>query len=195
MSFIVAQIFGLTGLAFTIIANYQNKKSKILIFQILANTLCFVQYVLLSALAAASTYFVAVIRSLVFYDFDKREKKKSKLILLLFFILILILGMCSYKDLFSFIPLITALFFTYGVWQDNLKIFRIIAFLVPVAWIAYNIHVGAYIGVVLTIIEALATLFAIIKIDIKKEKNEGKTKLLMENFLVENKEEIYGKNN
>ena len=65
------------------------------------------------------------------------------------------------------IPIITAVFYTYGVWQDDLKKFRIIAFIVPLTWIVYNIHVEAYVGVLLTIIEAVATLVAIIKLDIK----------------------------
>lgn len=186
MNFIVAQIFGLSGLVFTIVANYQNKKNKVLIFQILANSLCIVQYLLLNALAAASTYLVAVIRCSVFYIFDKKRREKSNFVLIFFAILILILGFLSYKDLFSVIPTVTAIIFTYGVWQDDLKKFRKIAFFVPVVWIVYNLHVGAYVGVVLTTIEALATLVAIIKLDIKKEKYEENTKLLMEKMFVEN---------
>lgn len=170
MNFIIAQAFGLAGLVCTITANYQNKKDKLLIFQILANLLCFIQYVLLNALAAASSFFVAINRCLIFYGFDKKGKNKSKLVLVFFSILIVILGLLSYKDLFSLIPIITAIFYTYGVWQDDLKKFRIIAFVVPITWIIYNVHVGAYVGVILTIIEAAATLVAIIKMDIKKEK-------------------------
>lgn len=169
MSFIVAQVFGLIGLAFTITANYQNKKNRLLIFQILSNLLCFIQYLLLNALAAAGSFLVAVLRCCIFYVFDKKGKNRSKLVLVLFSILIVILGFLSYQDLFSLIPIVTAVFYTYGVWQDDLKKFRIIAFIVPVTWIVYNIHVEAYVGVVLTIIEALATLVAIIKLDIKKK--------------------------
>lgn len=185
MSFIIAQIFGLVGLVFTITANYQNKKNRVLVFQILANILCFLQYLLLSALAAASSFLVAVIRCIIFYAFDKKKKNKSKLVLVLFSILIIILGFFSYKDLFSLIPIVTAVFYTYGVWQDDLKKFRKIAFVVPVTWIVYNVHVGAYVGVFLTIIEALATLIAIIKLDIKKENFNKKTKLLMGKVLTE----------
>lgn len=185
MSFIIAQIFGLTGLLFTIVANYQNKKNRVLIFQIVANLLCFIQYLLLNALAAASTYLVAVIRCSVFYTFDKKGKKRSSLVFVFFSILIIILGILSYKDLFSLIPIITAIFYTYGVWQDDLKNFRIIAFIVPVVWIVYNLHVGAYVGIILTTIEALATLVAIIKLDIKKQNQKEKNKLLLGNVLVE----------
>ena len=96
------------------------------------------------------------------------------------------MGVISFKDWFSLLPIISAVIYTYGVWQDDLKNFRIIAFAVPVTWIAYNIHVGSYVGAVLSIIEAAATLVAIIKLDIKKEKYEEKTKLLMGNVLVGN---------
>lgn len=169
MSFIIAQIIGIVGLLFTIISNYQNKKKNVLIFQILANILCFFQYVLLNALAAASSFFVAIIRCIVFYIYDKKQKNKSKIVLLLFSILIVLLGLLSYTDSFSIIPTITAIIYTYGAWQDDLKIFRMIAFIVPVTWIGYNIYVGAYVGVLLTIIEAIATLAAIIKLDIRKQ--------------------------
>lgn len=172
MSFIIAQAFGVAGLISTITANYQNKKDRILIFQIIANLLCFIQYVLLNALAGASTFFVAIIRCIIFYMFNRKGKEKSTFVLVFFSILIVILGVLSYKDIFSLIPIITAVIYTYGVWQDNLKRFRIIAFIVPLTWIVYNLHVGAFVGVLLTIIEATATLVAIIKLDIKKEKIE-----------------------
>lgn len=168
MRIIVAQIIGFIGLICTITSIQQNKKNKVLIFQILANLLYFLQYFLLGALAGASISFLAIFRCYMFYQYDKNKKNKSLLILIIFVLLIILFGICSYDDIFSLIPIITAIMYSYGVWQNNLKRFRIIALIVPMCWFIYNIYVSAYIGMIATILEFISALVAIIRLDILK---------------------------
>lgn len=172
MKIIIAQLIGGFGLINTILSNHQIKKDKVLIFQILANFLYCLQYILLKAFSAATMVFIGIIRCIIFYYYDKKQKKKSVLVLLVFFVIILISGILCYDDIFCLIPIIASMLYAYGVWQDNMKIFRIIALIMPFAWIIYNTHVCAYIGVISGVIEAFFTIGAIIKLDIKKEKRE-----------------------
>lgn len=176
MEFIVPQGIGLIGLIFMITANYQKSKNRVLVFQILASLMFFIQYILLNAFTAGITFLVAIFRSFVFYYYDKKGKEKSVITFIIFASFMLILGVISYDDIFSIIPIISGIIYTYGIWQDDLRVFRKIAFIDPITWIIYNLHVGAYVGVMLSIIESSATLVAIIELDINKQRLKPENK-------------------
>ena len=170
MRIIFAQISGLLASISSMASVHQNKKIKMLGFQILSNFLFVVQYIFLGALAGASVYLLSIFRCYIFYQYEKLEKKKSLLVLTIFIIITIFSGMLCYQDIFSIIPIITAVLYTYAVWQNNLKIFRVIAFIVPVAISIYNFYVGAYVGALSAVIEAVSSFTAIIRFDIIKNK-------------------------
>lgn len=167
--FYLAQVIGFVGLICTAVSVQQTKKNQVLIYQVLANFLYFLQYFFLNAISAAGVSFLAIFRCIVFYNYEKRKINKSIISLIIFEMLAIILGIYSYVGILSLIPITTCIMYTYATWQDNLKIFRIIAFIVPVLFTIYNIYVGAYIGIISTIIELIAALIAIIKLDILKK--------------------------
>jgi hypothetical protein len=167
-NFIVAQLIGVFGLTCTVAAVQQNKKNKVLIFQMLENFFYFLQYLFLNALSGAYVSFIGMFKSYIFYKYDKENKEKSVLILIIFMILSIIIGLLSYTDIFSLIPIITSIMYTYGAWQNDLKKFRLIALLVPIFWFIYNIYVSAYIGLIATVIEFVSAAVAIIRLDLVK---------------------------
>ena len=170
MNIIFAQISGLLASICSMVSVHQNKKIKMLGFQILSNFLFVVQYILLGALAGASVYLLSIFRCYIFYQYEKLRKEKSVLILSIFIVITIISGLFCYQDIFSIIPIITAVLYTYAVWQNDLKTFRIIAFIVPVAISIYNFYVGAYVGALFAVIEAVSSFVAIIRFDIIKNK-------------------------
>ena len=169
MKIIIAQIIGFIALAFTCISIQQNKKIKVIIYQIVANFLYFLQYFFLNALSGAGISFLGLIRYIVYYQYEKNNKKKSVLVLLIFSTISIIIGFFTYNGLISLLPPITAVMYTYGTWQNNLKRFRVIAVIVPVCWFIYNFFVGAYVGLISTFIEFTSAVIAIYRLDFKKK--------------------------
>ena len=173
MKLIIAQIVGFIALAYTCVSFQQNKKTRVLVYQIIANFLYFLQYFFLDALSGACISFLGLIRYIVYYQYEKNNKKKSLFVLFIFSTISIIIGVFTYNGIISLLPPITALMYTYGTWQNNLKKFRIIAVIVPVCWFVYNFFVGAYVGMISTTIEFISAVIAIYRLDIRKrEKNE-----------------------
>lgn len=168
---IIAQIFGIVGLIFVFISIQNNNKNKILFFQILANLFYGLQYLFLRALSAALMCFSSLIRCVIFEKYSKRRKGIPFFVLLFFVLLNIILGIVSFINIYNIIPVIISILYTYGIWQNNLKLFRIISVVVAIAWSFYNYFVGAYVALFGTFFELLSALIAIYRFDIsKKEK-------------------------
>ena len=173
MKLIIAQIISFIALVYTCIAIQQNKKARVLIYQIIANILYFLQYFFLDALSGSFISFLGLIRYIVYYQYEKHNKKKSPLVLFIFSTISIIIGIFTYNGIISLIPPITALMYTYATWQNNLKRFRIIAVIVPICWFVYNFFVGAYVGMIATTIEFASAVIAIYRLDIRKKERKN----------------------
>ena len=174
MVFILAQIWGFCGIVSVVISYNMRTKDKVLIWQFIANLLYGIQYIMLNALSAGFLSFLAIYRCYVYYEYHKHKEKIPFFICALFFSMALLIGIVSFKDIFSFLPIFTTLLNTYGVWHKNLRVFRIFAVIISICWIIYNIHVLAYIRIGAAIIELISAIIAIIRLDILKTKSNKK---------------------
>lgn len=52
----------------------------------------------------------------VFYFYKKHDKNPSLMLLLLFEIIAIVSGIISWQNMWSFIPIIVTVIFTYGLW-------------------------------------------------------------------------------
>lgn len=72
--FIIAQVIGGIVLILTVISIQFKTKEKILICQIIANTLIAIQYFLLNALTGGVVAIINTIRCIIFYYYKKKIK-------------------------------------------------------------------------------------------------------------------------
>ena len=106
---------------------------------------------------------VCVIRNYLFY---KSKKKIPIYYLIIIISLIIILGIISYKDIFSLLPISAVILYTIALFKENTKIIRIFELICCLLYLLYNIKVQAYIGVISTIIEFIGCTILFIKHDI-----------------------------
>lgn len=168
MNFLVAQLMGIIGLIYSITSMYKEDRRTVLILVTITNSFYLLQYSLLHAISGIVITLIAVLRGIIFYYYDKQNKNTPALILLILITLLTIISIHSYEDIYSLLTLFAGISYTYGVWQNNLKIFRITALIAPICFIIYNIHVLAYAGSLASLVEAIMALIAIIKIDVLK---------------------------
>ncbi|MDE6141564.1 MAG: YgjV family protein [Bacilli bacterium] len=145
MRFIVAQVCGSIVLFSMLIGVHFKTKEKILLSSIIANIAAILQFMLLSAITGMYTSILNTIRCIVFYQYKKKDLKPSLIILLIFEIVTIITGILTWQDVFSIFPIIGTFIYTYGLWQDNVKIIRLTSAIVAVSWIAYDISVKALV--------------------------------------------------
>lgn len=163
MLFILAQIIGFIVLGITVISIQFKTKEKILICQIIANILVSIQYFLLNALTGGVVAVINVIRCLIFYYYKKKDKKPSVTFLSIFIVIAIVSGILTWQNVFSIIPIIVTIVFTYGLWQDNVKITRICTAITAGNWTIYNVIVKAYAGALQYLAECISAIIAMIR--------------------------------
>lgn len=144
--FILAQICGGIVLILTVISVQFKTKEKIVMCSVLANLFAAIQFFLLGALTGAVVSVLNTIRCLVFYFYKKKDLKPSIVILLVFEAIAIISGAFSWQNMWSLIPIVVTVIYTYGLWQDNVKVIRIASGVVGFGWAIYDLVVMAYVG-------------------------------------------------
>lgn len=167
--FYFAQVLGAIAVIFCFISIQQKNKKSVLSFQILSNAFYGLQYLCLGAYTAFWASAIGILRGILFKIFCINKKKNPISVLLIIAALSLINGIFTYKDKFSILAMVIPIIYSYGLWQNNLKVFRIIALFNPILWFFYNLHVKAYAGIVSCVIEMCSAIIAIYRYDIKKQ--------------------------
>lgn len=161
--YVLINIIGILAII-TWILSIQNKDKKgILIYQIVANILYFIQYYLLNAYSACLMNFITAVRCLKFYLEEKKYDKVSNNSFMFFTILIIIIGIFTYNGILSLLPIIASLIYMYSVWQNNLNTTRYLFIVAAFIWFYYNFSIGAYINVVGNIFEIVSGIISIIR--------------------------------
>lgn len=172
---ILAQIFGGLALLIMVIGMQFRKKKNMLLAQIMTNTCYIIQYILLGAFTGVFTFIVNNLRSSTFYFYTQNCKKPSIWLLFLFSGLSIIIGIITYKNLFSIIPVVSSIISTYGAWQKKAKIFRIAIMTSSLILIFHDFHFRAYTGMISYTLTVTSTLIGFLKYDVfRKEKEEAK---------------------
>ena len=163
MSFYLAQVCGFFIMVCNAICVQLKTKDKVLLYLVIANLFGIAQYFLLNAITAAVVYTISTIRCLVFYYYGKKDLKPSLAVLLVFELLVVVCGILSWQNIWSIIPIFVTLVFTYGLWQNNLKVTRISSAITGLGYVIYNIIVMAYFGVLVDGALAISSIIALIR--------------------------------
>lgn len=161
--FLLAQLFGIMAVIFNIITVHFKTKEKILICNIFSNLIVAIQFFLLNAITGGIISLINVLRCIIFYYFKKKNKKPSLLLLIIFELIVVISGIISFQNIWSIIPIIATLTYTYGLWQDDVKTIKYISAIIGFEWSIYDLIVKAYVGFVQGIIQFISSVIAIIK--------------------------------
>ena len=174
-SYIISQI--LTIIMYILLAiTYQLKNRKlILILSISSQVLQGIAYLLLNAYTALAMCIVAVIRdtySIIDENKNGIKDKKTKKDIVFFIILnllIIISTILTWDGGYSLLSSIATIIFTYSIWQNNVKIYKVLGIPVGVLWIVYNFVYKSIFGVILEIFLLIASIRGVVMMHIKKE--------------------------
>jgi len=126
---------------------------------------------LLNATSAAAVSVVSIFRLVTIYLIERKGKKVHVFVLVLFILLLVVVGFFTYKGPLSTIPIIITILYTYGTWQPNTKILRIIFFICAWMWIYFNYNVGSYILIAGNVMEIISSVVSFFRFGIIKNKN------------------------
>ena len=162
---ITAQAIGLLAAGF-IFASYQQRgRKKILILQIISGALFTVHFLLLGAYSGAAMNLLGTLRSLVYSQSDKRWAK-SPVWLFVFIAAFSAAGVLTWSGLKSILPLIAMLLTTVSLWLKSPRLIRAVTFPSSPMWLAYNVLVRSYSGILTECFVTTSLTIAIIRYDI-----------------------------
>jgi len=171
---ILIQLLGLIALVSWVSSVQLRKKSSILQCQILASVFYCLHYALLHATSAAAVSVVSIFRLLTIYLIERTGRKVSVWVLVLFIIILIGVGTLTYSGFLSTIPIIITILYTYGTWQPNTKMLRIIFFICGWMWIYFNYSVGSYILIIGNALEIISSTVSFFRFGIIKKASKKK---------------------
>ena len=155
LDFDLAQILGIVVIAIFAVAPHLKKKPEMMLCIVIGNILTVVEFALLGAATEAAVISIALVRSLAFFFYSKREKRAPVWLLVLFMAAQAGAVFVTWNDWFCLLMLFDV-GQTYGQWQTDLKILRISIIVTSVPIGIYNLLVHGYTGAVNSLIQLLS---------------------------------------
>lgn len=166
--FVIAQCIGGIALFILVLSLQKNEKEKLLKYQVLSSLLYALQYLFLNALTGCFMNLACMCRNFIFYQYQDRKVPFYWLMITLFFMVGL--SLVSYQGIISLFPMLAVVLYSIALWYGNVSIIRVVEVVSCSFFVIYNIVVLAIMGLIATIIELVAALWAIYRFDIRNKK-------------------------
>jgi len=136
---IIGQIIGFFGTAAFFISYQQKEQKQIVFFQIIGISMFVVHFFMLGAYTGAILNVFGVVRAVIYYNNDKKWAQ-SKLWFYGLIIVYTVVGILTWEDWFSVLPIIAMILSTFAFMQTNALRFRLLNFPCSPMWLIYNLH-------------------------------------------------------
>jgi hypothetical protein len=162
---LIVQGIGIVSLLFFVFSFQAKSRSNILYLHIFSMILYAIHFSLLAAWTAVAMVSLNAIKS---YTFSFRENKKwikGNFLLYLFLILFWILGILTWEGYHSLFVILALNFVTLSHWSKSTKKLKLIFMLSIPLWIAYDIYVGSYAGIIFEVVLLFSIVIGLWRFD------------------------------
>lgn len=174
----IAFIVGIAAVTLYLLGYQQKKRKSIIVFNVTSRALYILQYLLLGAYEGAMLDMAGIISSVLARKKDRPfVKKHLKWFIVGVNLFIVAMGLVTYKNPYSLLPIGGVLLHTSAFWITDEKKIRWVSLLGCPFWLAYNLISGAYGSCIGDILSILSLLIAIFRYDIRP--TAQKTRLLL----------------
>ena len=169
----VAQLVGFAGMAPCIGCFQCKSKNMLLALQLAGNAVFILHYILLGAYSGCASLVLLVSSNLMLlFRIKGMRWAQGWGWRWIFSALTVAVGILTWKDWFSLLPCAASVAFILTNWTCDSRIMRLgKLLLVGPGWIAYNIHVLSWSGIISEGIGMCSALVALCRYERKKEKN------------------------
>lgn len=199
---IAVLVLGIIETIICVVCFFFKKKQNFLICLEVYNLLLLTQYIIQGYLTECIVIGVDIIKVLVFFLFDIKNKKPQIWVVIIFEIAMIAIGVFTFSNWFSIFLIVSSMISTFAAWQPNMFVLRISYIICSLLVITNYIFTGLYTTIIAESISLLSSLVSIIKfyvidpkIKLKKENaeqisnsdfQEKQTNLESENQIPEN---------
>lgn len=162
MIYIISQIIGIIAFSISLIAYHKDKKEKILSNMIISNLLNLIHYLLIGATSGYITKALAIIRDTLIISKNNNKKLNKSIILYILIVVYILVGLITFKNIWSLFPIIAALIYLIPIWNGDKKIVKKTAAFCYLLWLIYNIFVLSLAGIISNTVSIISTIIAVI---------------------------------
>lgn len=167
-NFIIAQIFGIIGIIFSVLSMQMKTKKNIMLMLLGLNLASALNFLFLNSISGSLVCFFAVLETIINYIFDSKNKKVPIYVVIFYIIVNLALGIATYHHIIDIIPIICALLYCATVCTSKEANIRKIMFGNQTLWLIYDLIVKAYMFSISNILTLISIIISIYRYDIKK---------------------------
>lgn len=164
---ILIRLFGLGGLVLCVVPFQFKKHKNIVLCKMVSELLFAVQYFLMGAYTGALVDLISGGRNFLFYRFVEKKRSTTPIIIA-FALLVMALGVASWAGPISLLPIAAKLLTTVSYGMKKEWLLRLITLPSCLCWIAYNVTIGAWEGMIADSLALVSILIAIYKFDLRK---------------------------
>ena len=158
IQYIISQIFTIISYMFLATTYYVKSRRNVLILNCIVQCTFMIAYILLGAWSGLAMSIVALLRNLFFMVDEKKNGQRDKInktdiiILVAIYIICIISATITYEGVLSLLPVISTIIYTFGVYQKNIKTYKLLGIPIEILWVIYNIYIKSLFGIILEIV-------------------------------------------
>ena len=169
MDFLAAQIIGVIALVFSAVSFQQNTHKKIMLCQMIAGLLFAIHFFMIGAFTGGITNSIAVVRSIIFYNRDRKWASGS-VWPFLFCAAFVLSGILTWQGPLSLLPILAMVVNTFTFAATNPTVVRTTILFSSPLWLAYNCISLSFPGIINESFVIVSTIVGIIRFDREKLK-------------------------
>ena len=130
-----------------------------------------VAYIFLSAWTGIAMNIISILRNLIFFlvaKYAMGNKKLNYFQLALILVLMAVFAVVTYDGILSLAAVFASAIYTYAVWNEKSKYYKIYAIASSLAWIIYNFFINSILGIILESVMVVCAIIGLVK-----NKNKG----------------------
>lgn len=160
---IAVLVLGIIETIICVVCFFFKKKQNFLICLEVYNLLLLTQYIIQGYLTECIVIGVDIIKVLVFFLFDIKNKKPQIWVVIIFEIAMIAIGVLTFSNWFSIFLIVSSMISTFAAWQPNMFVLRISYIICSLLVITNYIFTGLYTTIIAESISLLSSLVSIIK--------------------------------
>lgn len=161
--FWIVQGLGIVATICTCLSFFQKEKWKMMIWMSATNVVLIATYILCGSLLGGLLCAGALVRTLVYFYFNKTNKKPEPIVLVLFEIYYIVISVLMWESPVDLFMLINLVIVTYTSWQDNVRVLRFGYVASSILLICYDVILGAYMTVLSEVAMLISVVVALLK--------------------------------
>ena len=146
-AYLISQIIGVCAMVCAIIS-YQLKTQRAIFFTLCgASFLWAMSYLVLGNAAGCAINLLSIVRSVI-YSFHEKKWVRSPVTMIVWEVIFIIATVLTWENIFTVLPLISAVITGYCMWQENTAKLKILTVPSSACWLIYNIRFRQTVGAV-----------------------------------------------